>query len=218
LADQGDSAINGEFKIKPQRIDAILNESPNDNKRLLKQPTDAGGQVLLRPHDYNKKKIPLQKPGKIGSDEQSKGWKRQNCDSEGEFRMAQRMNTFGESPTESINGGIGRLKSKIGNMMIAHIKGQDNVGLKMKALKLNSRNKAGLKDSLLNVDSKGNRIGRGGRGGGTRLDRTMEETTNIFELPHKVGGVLDGDNVGGGGFFKIKKKRIQRLDLAMGEE
>lgn len=218
MGDQGDSAIYGEFKIKPQRIDANLNESANNNKRLLKQPTDAGGQVLLRPHDDNEKKIPLPNPGKIGSDEQFKGWKRQNCDSEGEFRMAQRMNTFGESPTESFGGGIDRLKSKVATMMIAHSKGQDNVGLKMKALKLNSRNKTRLKDSLLNVDSKGNRIGRVGRGGGTRLERTMKETNNIFEPSHKKGAVQDKDSVGGGGFFKIKKKRIPRLDLAMGEE
>jgi hypothetical protein len=138
LADQGDSAIDGEFKLKPQRIDAILNDSPNNNKRLLKQPTDAGGQVLLGPHDDNEKKIPLPYPRKIGSDEKFKGWKRQCCESEGEFRIAQRMNTFGESPTESIGGAICRHQTKIGLMMTAHSKGQDKFGLKMKALKLNS--------------------------------------------------------------------------------
>jgi hypothetical protein len=218
LADQGDSAIDGEFKLKPLRIDAILNDSPNKNKRLLKQPTDAGGQVLLRPHDDNEKKIPLPDPRKIGSDQQFKGWKRQGCESEGEFQMSQRMNTFGESPNESIGGAIGRHQRKIGLMMTAHSKGQDNFGLKMKALKLNSRNNGGLKDSLLNVDGKGNRFGMNVRGGGNGLVRTMEETTDIFESPHKVGAVLDGVSVVGGGFFKIKKKRIPRLDLPMGKE
>jgi hypothetical protein len=47
LGDQGDLANDGEFKIKPQPIDTILNDSPNNNKRLLKQPTNPGGQVFL---------------------------------------------------------------------------------------------------------------------------------------------------------------------------
>jgi hypothetical protein len=127
------------------------------------------------------------------------------------------MNTFGESLTESIGAITGRHQDKIGLMITAHTKQQDNVGLKRKAMELNSR-KSGLKDSLLNVDGKGNRLGRHSKRGGTGPDRTMQDTSDNFESPQKVGAVLDGEAVGGGSFFKKKKKRIPDLDLPMGKK